>query len=352
MITYVKGAGCPMSNFYMVAIPYKGRHYRSLEHLYQCLKVDYHNSNGQYDCLRNQISSSSSGASAKHLARQLSSPSKSWEDQRETLMEDLLLLKADYCHRFVEDLVTSTGFIDHNVGDTFWGTGNDGANVFGLLLVRLRDYLTRRHLQSIITSEDTTNILVLGHSFIRRLYEKIEELQLQFVQPACITGRLQVSYFGIGGANLKSLLSFMKRTQFLSHYPPSVILLQIGGNDISQNTFDVSRFQHDLEELADHCQQFGCQVVFLSIWKRLTVRNSTVMEYNARREQIHRLLRTISGGRNGLLFFSKSSVSRHTMYLDKKGVHPTNAGYVELLNQLSKAVRWVWNENQKFQRNQ
>jgi hypothetical protein len=133
-------------------------------------------------------------------------------------MEDLLLLKADYCHKFVEDLLTSTGFIDHNVGNTFWGTGNNGANVFGLLLVRLRDYLTRRHLPSIITSEDTTNILVLGHSFIRRLYEKIEELQLQFASSFLLWN---------GRRNLKRLLSFMKRTQFLSHYPPSVILLHV-----------------------------------------------------------------------------------------------------------------------------
>jgi hypothetical protein len=181
--------------------------------------------------------------------------------------------------------------------------------------------------------EDATNILVLGHSFIRHLAEKLEKKELQFVMPACITGRLQVLYHGKGGATLRSLLDFMKRTQFLGHYPPSVILLQIGGNDRSLAEFEVSLFQNDLEKITEHCQGFGCQVVVLSIWKRLNPWYCTVTEYNARRIQAHSLMESISGRGNGLWFFSSSLVSRKVENLDAGGVHPSPDGYVKLCSQ-------------------
>jgi hypothetical protein len=171
----------------------------------------------------------------------------------------------------------------------------------------------RRDLPSMM--EATTNVLVLGHTFIHNLSSLIEEKEMQFVTPACITGRLQVSYYGISGSNLRSLLDFMKRTQFLLHYPPSLILLQIEGNEISQTEFEVSLFQKDLEELTEHCQEAGCQVVVLSLWKRLQPEYCTVTEYNARRNQVNSLVKSISGRGNGLWFFGANKVSRNEQNL-------------------------------------
>lgn len=63
-----------------------------------------------------------------------------WEDIRLIVMADILKIKFVRCVEFRDTLIKSSGYLCHNVKDSFWGTGHDGKgqNVFGLLLAALR----------------------------------------------------------------------------------------------------------------------------------------------------------------------------------------------------------------------
>jgi lysophospholipase L1-like esterase len=188
----------------------------------------------------------------------------------------------------------------------------------------------------------TTPVLVLGHSFISHLKDKIEDPSspIQFVHPVGIATRSAVSLFGIPGGDLHNLHNFLSKTQMLHHFLNSIVLLQIGGNDISKRYFNIDNFERELVALLDMFQAFGCRVVFMGIWRRLKPRGCTVDMYNDRRAKVHDLVRA-ANGRNGLWFYSARNTSNSIGNLDTDGVHPSPTGYLRLCNELSNALDWI-----------
>ncbi|VDH92966.1 Hypothetical predicted protein [Mytilus galloprovincialis] len=51
---------------------------------------------------------------------------KSWEDQKPLVMAEILKLKFLQCKAFRDRLTSTSGYINHNVPDEFWGTGRKG----------------------------------------------------------------------------------------------------------------------------------------------------------------------------------------------------------------------------------
>ncbi|CAG2246805.1 unnamed protein product [Mytilus edulis] len=89
--------------------------------------------------LLHQIKQLSDSKKAKMLSKKLKTR-KSWEDQKPLVMAEILKLKFLQCKAFRDRLTSTSGYINHNVPDEFWGTGRKGKgkNVFGLLLAALR----------------------------------------------------------------------------------------------------------------------------------------------------------------------------------------------------------------------
>lgn len=136
MITYVKGEHDVLSNFYPCQLEYEGQNYHSAEHLYQCKKAIHH---GFY-ALERHIRRAHNAKRAKQLSNSIRRTSSHWDENKALLMSEILKIKFQQCKLFRDTLMQTTGYIAHDVPDSFWGTGvrGKGQNVFGLLLATLR----------------------------------------------------------------------------------------------------------------------------------------------------------------------------------------------------------------------
>ncbi|CAG2219834.1 unnamed protein product [Mytilus edulis] len=123
--------------------------------------------------------------------------------------------QSDNCVPFRHQLMTTIGYIDHPVPDSFWGSVSSNhrhqQNTFGLLLA----------------------------------------------QPYQRHGKTSVCFHCKSGAKLDRLLAYVKKCQLLDHYQPSVILLQMGGNDISMQFFELSRLEVTIDAFTSYCQSIG-----------------------------------------------------------------------------------------------
>ena len=86
-------------------------------------------------------------------------------------------------------------------------------------------------------------VLVLGHSFVRRLETDIINQVHPDHSPNLGLGNFDVAvqYWGFSGGNIFSLLDdpHNRLDATLRAFPANVIIIQIGGNDIDQKEFDI-----------------------------------------------------------------------------------------------------------------
>lgn len=135
MITYVKGVHDILSNFYQTPLYFHGDTFKSAEHLYQSRKAIFHDLLEMDDLIR----LAPDAKEAKKLSKQIVTKQQ-WEDLKPIIMGEILKIKFIQCEEFRQRLLSTHGYINHNVNDDFWGTGKNGKgqNVFGLLLAALR----------------------------------------------------------------------------------------------------------------------------------------------------------------------------------------------------------------------
>ena len=81
-----------------------------------------------------------------------------------------------------------------------------------------------------------TRVLVLGHSFIARLQQDIVRRKDPSLVPNFGLSHegVRVRFLGFRGGNIDTLLSEKYRLiqSEISRYPPDMVILQIGGNDL------------------------------------------------------------------------------------------------------------------------
>ena len=76
------------------------------------------------------------------------------------------------------------------------------------------------------------DVLLIGHSFIRRLRDWASHHDTINLN---IDSRLKVHWLGIGGAvisNMSAPKSLWRQVQSVTHFQPQIILLDIGSNDL------------------------------------------------------------------------------------------------------------------------
>ena len=62
------------------------------------------------------------------------------------------------------------------------------------------------------------------------------------------------------------LSNYVRFTDLLEHYNyPHIIILQVGGNDISKHHFEESAFLDSLDNITSNCRSFGCTVIVMGI---------------------------------------------------------------------------------------
>ena len=103
--------------------------------------------------------------------------------------------------------------------------------------------------------ENTANILILGHSFVRRLQTFLTEHHDRRAALNMNLPHENISFLGIGGRTVSKMLSF--DLDKIKAFQPKVIILELGTNDlcvVGQRPESVgSDIEHLVQVLHDHC---------------------------------------------------------------------------------------------------
>ena len=143
--------------------------------------------------------------------------------------------------------------------------------------------------------------LVLGHSFVRRLRDWMRDNDREMSR-----GSLDVHLQGVGGRTVRQLYDLdMKRVERIH---PDVILLQLGGNDISSCT-SASDFLVRLEQLITVLRQKcpDSTIIVASIFCRRRPRGLSSRSYDRKKKRVNKfLLRKFGAFEQGkkVFFFS------------------------------------------------
>lgn len=97
------------------------------------------------------------------------------------------------------------------------------------------------------------DILVLGHSFVKRLDKELKYGEDRFINNFGLVGQ-EVTLVGIGGLTLDRLKrEFKNGLRFhLEKVEPSVLIVQLGGNDLCSSSVDAVSLASEFIEF------FGC----------------------------------------------------------------------------------------------
>ena len=134
-----RGERNTFSNFFLTPITVWGMTFKSTEHAYnyrKAVEMAHHTA-------AEEIRHAESGLDAMRIAESIST-SDHWSNIKQSVMYQLLQVKATQCSDFRSDLVASRGkLLVEDTSHDFWGRGNngDGLNMLGRLLMVLRDNL-------------------------------------------------------------------------------------------------------------------------------------------------------------------------------------------------------------------
>ena len=134
-----KGAKCSFSNFFPVPIKIWNIHFKSTEHAYQFRKAI---EMGQH-AIADDILRAPTGWKAMDIAESITT-NDHWSSIKQSVMYQLLQVKAEQCSVFHQDSMASKGqTLVENTTHEFWGKGQtgDGLNMLGRLLMVLREKL-------------------------------------------------------------------------------------------------------------------------------------------------------------------------------------------------------------------
>ncbi|CAC5358514.1 unnamed protein product [Mytilus coruscus] len=127
----------------------------------------------------------------------------------------------------------------------------------------------------------STRVLVLGHSFIKRLYKDIlNRWKPNLVQHLNLRhAGVQVRFLGFPGGNIDRLLEDEQNRlrQEMIRFPPDIVVLQIGGNDLDSKKIDMSVYMEKVSRFIGILQTTYLvkKVVVCEIFPRLFLRAKT-----------------------------------------------------------------------------
>lgn len=127
-------------------------------------------------------------------------------------------------------------------------------------------------------------VLTLGHSYIRRLsnYCKMNRMSTNF-GITYINGIM----YGKGGTKLCNMIQDHVFQRLISKFSPTIVVLQIGGNDIDNHNFKVNTFIETFKKFLRHLKSKNVKkVVIVQLFHRLKTRVSRSV-YAGRRAQIN-----------------------------------------------------------------
>ena len=196
-----------------------------------------------------------------------------------------------------------------------------------------RIFFSRLFLALQLPMEIDKRIMVLGHSFLRRL---ADDLDAKFDARASKDFNLKgcnVRLFGIGGRTVTKLRSFDLGK--VSSYRPDILLLEVGTNDISLAHKSAQSVGSEIEEFTTLIlDRFGVKVigVFLTIPRADEVLNSKA-------KRLNQYLKVVLGDRKNIFVWGHRNLMKpaNTVLLSD-GVHLNKWGQYRLYRSYRGAI--------------
>ena len=178
----------------------------------------------------------------------------------------------------------------------------------------------------------TPRVLILGHSFIRRLHDFIESnsgyLDLKFHLQASA----HVSWHGVGGRTVAKTVKF--DLHIIHSFHPDIVILQLGTNDLTScPPLHVGSAIEDLVHLLH--DSYGVQGVCV----RQTIRRRSAVLFNHRVDILTRYLRVVLEPIPYAIYWKHRGFwrARHS-FLSAVGIHLNSRGQYKLYRSLRAAV--------------
>ena len=182
------------------------------------------------------------------------------------------------------------------------------------------------------------NVLIAGHSYVRRLDFDLKVRQLRF-----LLQDVNVTLCGYGGATIrapKPLLPCMRAKTILSGH--DMVILDLGSNDLDtvrHPEVDTHELAQEYLDLAKYLLEYGAKTIVLCLpiprseraFPGSFERTSTFNDH---------VTRECKDTPNVYTWFHKGLFKRDGKYLDKHGVHLNALGSIKYFHSLRAAVKF------------
>ena len=183
-------------------------------------------------------------------------------------------------------------------------------------------------------------VAVIGHSYVSRLEQEIENGKLGINRNLNLPPNYHVRFFGLRGATTSSLLNSSK-LQDCRDYKPTKIFLQIGGNDINQHDRSVDVIQ-GIRNVIVSLQAFGNvrQIIVGSLFQRRKARGMSADHYNLQVDIINSSLKKLYDSSRKVHFWTICGLVKPAWDIwTADGVHLNEVATKQYSRQIRMAVK-------------
>ncbi|XP_062613677.1 uncharacterized protein LOC134275411 [Saccostrea cucullata] len=185
-------------------------------------------------------------------------------------------------------------------------------------------------------------VLVVGHSFIRRLERSLGQIEGCFNNLGLDLSLCTVYFYGISGGRLDSLEVDSVFIEKLRTYGPDIIVIQLGGNDMSMTAVRPEVFACRLIEWVSSLTSRFCfikNIVVCELFIRAKPRQVSVEMYESKRRIVNQMLKDMLEDYPNLTFWRHLRLMQSPLaILCGDGVHLSVIGTKKFYRSLRLAV--------------
>lgn len=181
---------------------------------------------------------------------------------------------------------------------------------------------------------DQPRVLILGHSFIRRLREFIARNASDYDLKFNICDSFTIRWHGVGGRTVSKLKQF--DLSVVAQFQPDVVFLQIGTNDLTLRGMSAVKLGSEIEDFVRLLnEEYG--VRFICVGQ--TIRREHRGDFNANVSILAQYLKTVLEPLPFAIYWTHRGFWRSCRpYLSYDGVHLNREGQHKLYKSIRGAV--------------
>ena len=181
---------------------------------------------------------------------------------------------------------------------------------------------------------DERSILIMGHSFIRRLRDFIAKNPTDYYLNLGLNDRVSVHWHGVGGRTVKKLTTF--DLNIVRQVQPDIVFLQIGTNDLTVKGMTPLTVGSAIEDLVRLLHDsYGVQLVYVG----QTIKRRPIGDFNNKVHLLAQYLKTVLEPIPYAIYWSHRGFWRNaSCYLSYDGVHLNGEGQHKFYRSIRGAV--------------